>query len=179
MDDAALLELCRAEGAADARVIDTATIPFDPHLRSYCAANACGSYGRNYACPPHVGEPDELIARARSYRRALLFQTVGQLEDSFDIEGMGRAGKRHKDVCHAIFDRLTPQLGRHMVLTAGGCDRCATCAAVTGEPCRFPDQAVSSLEAYCMNVSQLCGKCGMKYINGANTVTYFAMCLFD
>ena len=72
MDDAALLDICRAEGAADARVIDTGKIPFDPKLRSYCAANACGSYGRNYACPPHVGEPDELIARAKSYRRALL-----------------------------------------------------------------------------------------------------------
>ena len=30
-----------------------------------------------------------------------------------------------------------------------------------------------------MNVSRLCGKCGMKYINGENTVTYFGMCLFD
>lgn len=179
MDDAALLDICRAEGAADARVIDTGKIPFDPKLRSYCAANACGSYGRNYACPPHVGEPDELIARAKSYRRALLFQTVGELEDSFDIEGINRAGQRHKEVCAAIFDRIVPQLGWHMVLTAGGCGKCKTCAAVTGEPCRFPDQAVSSLEAYCMNVSQLCGKCGMKYINGANTVTFFAMCLFD
>ncbi len=179
VDEALLLSICRDEGAADARALSTGDIPFDPGLRAYCAANACGSYDRNYACPPHVGEPEALIARARSYRRALLFQTVGELEDSFDIEGMNRAGARHKAVCAAIFERIEPLLGRHMVLTAGGCGKCATCAAVTGEPCRFPDQAVSSLEAYCMNVSRLCGKCGMKYINGANTVTYFAMCLFD
>lgn len=179
MDDAVLIDICRSEGAADVRVIDTDRIPFDPKLRAYCAVNACGSYGRNYACPPHVGEPDELIARAKSYGRALLFQTIGELEDSFDIEGMNRAGERHKAVCKAIFDRITPQMGRHLIMTAGGCDKCKTCAAVTGEPCRFPDEAISSLEAYCMNVSQLCGKCGMKYINGANTVTYFAMCLFD
>lgn len=179
MDDSEMLEMCLSLGAADARLIDAGAIPFDKNLRSYCAANACGSYGRNYACPPNVGAPEELIAKARGYARALLFQTVTPIEDSFDIEGMARAAQRHSRVCDAIFAAITPGLGRHLLLTAGGCGKCAQCAQVTGEPCRFPGQALSSLEAYCINVSHLCGKCGMKYINGANTVTYFGMCLFD
>ena len=179
MNDQEMLDKCLELGAADARIVDAGIIPFDKELRAYCAANACGSYGRNYACPPHVGEPEELIARAGSYARALFFQTVTPIEDSFDFEGMTRAGERHSRVCADIFAAITPSLGRHLLLTAGGCNICAQCAQVTGEPCRFPDKALSSLEAYCMNVSRLCGKCGMKYINGENTVTYFGMCLFD
>ncbi|MBM3708346.1 MAG: DUF2284 domain-containing protein, partial [Actinobacteria bacterium] len=38
---------------------------------------------------------------------------------------------------------------------------------------------ISSLEAYCMNVSTLAGLCNMKYINGQNTVTYFGAFLFN
>lgn len=179
MDDASILEICKNAGAAHASIVDAAVVPFDKALRSYCVANACGNYGKNYACPPQVGEPDMLIARAKAYGRALVFQTIWELEDSFDIEGMTHAGYAHERVCADIFKRTEPEMGERLLLTAGGCSICKTCAALTGEPCRFPDKAVSSLEAYCINVSKLCGKCGMKYINGANTVTYFGMCLFD
>lgn len=82
------VRICLEEGADRAAVIDTARIPFDKGLRAYCAANACGCYDKNWACPPGVGEPDEVIARAKGYRRALVFQAVGRLEDSFDFEGM-------------------------------------------------------------------------------------------
>lgn len=44
--------------------------------------------------------------------------------------------------------------------------------------CRFSERAVSSLEAYCMNVSTLAGLCGMKYINGKDTMAYFGAFLF-
>ena len=58
------VRICLEEGADRAAVIDTARIPFDKGLRAYCAANACGCYDKNWACPPGVGEPDEVIARA-------------------------------------------------------------------------------------------------------------------
>ena len=44
--------------------------------------------------------------------------------------------------------------------------------------CRFPDRAMSSLEAYGVNVSELAVQCGMRYINGENTVTYFGAVFF-
>lgn len=178
MSDESMLNTALSEGAHDARIVDVSAIPFDPSLRAYCEANACGSYGRNYACPPHVGAADELIARAKGYSRALFFQTVSPLEDSFDVEGMEKAARRHAEVCARIFAAVTPSMARYLTLTAGGCSICPTCALIDGQPCRAPERAISSLEAYCMNVSRLCGKCGMKYINGANTVTYFGMCLF-
>ena len=177
--DEQLLKICLECGARDARIVDAAQIPFDAKLRSYCEANACGSYKRNYACPPFVGEPEALIAKAQSRHKALLFQTVAELEDSFDLEGMDAAAKAHGRTCRAIYKALSTELGDMIFLTAGGCNICPECAAKTGEPCRCPEMAFASLEAWCINVSRLCGKCGMKYINGPDTVTYFGMCLFD
>ena len=45
-------------------------------------------------------------------------------------------------------------------------------------PCRAPEEALSSLEAYGINVYQTVKKTALKYINGQNTVTYFGAILF-
>ena len=66
---------------------------------------------------------------------------------------------------------------RILHLGAGGCNICPVCARVENHPCRFPDMAISSLEAHGINVSRLAAECGMKYINGQNTVTYFGAVL--
>ncbi|MBM3714098.1 MAG: DUF2284 domain-containing protein, partial [Actinobacteria bacterium] len=71
------------------------------------------------------------------------------------------------------------QFDGYLQLTAGECSVCQVCAQVENKPCRFPEKAISSLEAYCMNVSTLAGLCNMKYINGQNTVTYFGAFLFN
>ena len=55
---------------------------------------------------------------------------------------------------------------------------CEVCGKRTGEPCRFPQKAIGSLEAYGINVSLLAKESGMNYINGADTVTYFGAVFF-
>ena len=173
------VRICLEEGADRAAVIDTARIPFDKGLRAYCAANACGCYDKNWACPPGVGEPDEVIARAKGYRRALVFQAVGRLEDSFDFEGMVAAERRFGELAERIRRRMAETLSRYLLLTAGGCSLCPVCAKAENQPCRFPDRAISSLEAYCIQVSRLAAACGMPYHSGENTITNFGACLFD
>ena len=179
MDTQTLMDICLEEGAARAAVIEVAKIPFDKGLRAYCAANACGSYGKNWACPPGVGEPDEVIAQARQYRYALVFQAVGQMEDSFDFEGMEAAGRRFWETAERIRGRVADQMPGYLLLTAGGCSLCPVCAKRERKPCRFPELAFASLEAYCVNVSSLAPLCGMKYINGQNTVTYFSAVFYN
>lgn len=61
----AILEFCLEAGAYKAAVLPVERIPFDKSLRAYCEANYCGSYKKNYACPPSVGDPDTVIAKAR------------------------------------------------------------------------------------------------------------------
>ena len=59
-----LVKTCIEAGAYKAFVISTGKIPFDESFRSYCEANSCGNYGKNYACPPNVGDSKELIEKA-------------------------------------------------------------------------------------------------------------------
>lgn len=164
-----------ATGAAFSPVAQ-ADILYDAIFRDICASNACGKYGRCHMCPPDVGPIDELIARAQEYPFGVLYQNIYQIEDSFDIEGMLEAGTAHHACSSRIRDALTGMDVLH--LTAGGCGECARCAKQDNLPCRFPEKALPSLESYGINVHRTAENAGMKYINGANTVTYFGLVLF-
>lgn len=173
-----LLDCALAAGVHRAYVLPVSEVPFDAGLRAYCEADRCGCYGRNYACPPSVGSAEETIAKVKSYEFALVFQTVSPLQDSLDIEGMVDAAQKHNLISNALFHEVQAELPESMPLSIGACRICSVCAKTIDQPCRHPERAVSSLEAYCVNVSQLAEKCHMKYINGQNTITYFSALFF-
>ena len=167
-------------GAARASVIETENLVFDPVFREICASNACGQYGKCWTCPPDVGEIQDLMAEAKAYSHAMVYQTVSELEDSYDYEGMMEAGNVHNRLAQAIRkDFPTDSVSRVLHLGAGGCRLCKVCAKKTDEPCRFPELAMKSLEAYGVHVSKMAEAAGMKYINGQDTVTYFGAVLFS
>ncbi len=175
-----LCEIARQAGFVNAGIIAVEKIPFDPGFRKACEANQCGNYGKCWTCPPDVGEIDDLIRQAKQYRWAVVYQTIGQLEDSYDFEEMMEAGSRHQSNTRTFIEQTSKiWKGDFLHLSAGGCRCCARCAKLDNQPCRFPDQALASLEAYGVAVSELAPKVHMKYVNGVNTVTYFGMCLFQ
>ena len=173
-----LLAVIISLGADKAGAVPVDEIDFEPSFRSLCESNACGMYGRSWMCLPHVGKVEDLICQARTYRTALVYQIVDTLEDSYDFEGMMAAGERMNRLAAAVRRKFT-DLGLEdcLFLGAGGCRVCSRCAKQDDEPCRHPDLALSSLEAYGINVSVLAPQAGMKYINGVNTVTYFGAVL--
>lgn len=158
-------------------VLTVSEISFDPQLRRYCEMNNCGCLGKNHMCPPLVGSPEQIAARIKNFDEFILLQKVFPLEDSFDFEGMTSA----QSGFWTDFIKLTEQVRIYyediMALGAGGCRICPRCAAEESLPCRFPDRAIPSLEACCINVSELASAAGLKYINGSNTVTYFGAIL--
>lgn len=159
--------------------IDVSRIVFDAGLRQSCEMNDCGAYGKNYMCPPFCGEIHELIDKAKKYQKGFVFQSIHELEDSFDIENMEKGSLVHNQLVLSMgqYARMTDP--GCLVLGAGGCRNCSPCAAVKGEACRFPEKAFPSLEAYGVFVSKLAQACGLRYINGVNTVTYFGMVLYN
>ena len=167
-------------GVFKVNIIEASEIETDKAFRNICASNACGMYGRCHMCPPDVGNIDVLISQLDNYDYALVYQTVTELEDSFDFEGMLDAKKKTYPIALA-FRRLFFEIGISKVLHlgAGGCGVCEQCAKQIGKPCRFPTLALPSLEAYGINVSSLARSADMKYINGENTVTYFGAVLFS
>ena len=173
-----LTEKALSLGAYKAGSIAVKDIPFDPGLRKNCEMNYCGAYGRNYTCPPDCGEIHELIEKVKGYSTLLLFQMVSQLEDSYDIEGMQEASLRFQELVRGMQETARAAAPGCLILGAGGCRMCERCGKQTGEPCRHPEDAHPSLEAHGIYVAGLAQKCGMKYINGQNTVTYFGAIVF-
>ena len=173
-----LMDTALGCGAADAGVTAADSIVFRREFRAACEQNLCGKFGKCWMCPPDVGDIDEMIARAKTYSRVLVFSTIGQLEDSYDIEGMQDAARKHNALIQTIAGKLSGMLEDPLILGAGSCHVCTRCAKLDNIPCVHPDKAVPSLEAHGIAVSQLAEICGMNYINGQNTVTYFGGVLF-
>ncbi len=151
---------------------------FLQEVRDMCQMNRCGAYGKNWACPPGCGSLAECEAQVRQFRKGILVQTIGKLEDSFDFEGMEAASQTFHEHFMAFYKQLKQQYPDVLAMGAGGCRLCAKCT-YPDEPCRFPDRAIPSMEASGLMVKDVCEACGLAYLNGINTVTYVGCFLLE
>ena len=174
-----LIRLALENGADKAQVIPQSQIVISPVFREICESNGCGNYGKCWMCPPDVGDIDSMMAAVRRYPHGLLYQTIHEIEDSFDIEGMSASGYAHAAVSQKIQRALLPVLGDGILhLSCGGCRLCPVCAKREDKPCRHPEAALTSLECCGIDVYNTTKDTELKYINGADTVTFFGMVLF-
>ena len=167
--------------ASHAAVLTTSKIQFHEEFRKACEKNICKKYGTNWMGPPAIGPISVLMKRAAGYRHSLLFQTVHRVASSFDMKGMLEAAKIHETVFRNLLKKIREEYPEENILplNAGCCSICPTCAYLDDEPCRNPDQAVSSVEAYGINVIVAQKSAGLPYYSGKNTVTYVGLILFD
>ncbi len=176
MNEQEIIRLAVEQGFSDAVFTDTSQIVFLPAFRPLCEENACGKYGVNYACPPDCGTPEEMERRIRERRRALVLQTMWDIQDPLNGEETKKAKRTHNRMTLELREKLD---GCVLMIGAGGCDLCAPCAITKGEPCRFPEKRFSCMSAYCVFVQELCERCGMEYDCGPGVVAFFSMlCLF-
>ena len=173
-----LIQLAVDCGATKATVISAKDIVMDASFRDICKSNGCGLYGKCWACPPDIGEIDELMEKVRSYEYGLMYQTIGEIEDSYDIEGMNEIGALHEQNSIRIERKVKEALSEHLHLSCGGCHLCERCAKRDDEPCRHPDLVLPPMEGYGIDVYHTTQPTELKYINGTNTVTYFGIVLF-
>ncbi len=180
-DDDELVKEAVESGAARAVIVDTSRIGFHEEFRQACERNVCGKYATSWMGPPAIGPIGELMERARRYKKGLFFQTVHPLARSFDMKGIEAGIKVYREVLGKLVERLRSGhgFGDVLPLGAGCCAICPKCAFLDNEPCRHPDQAVSSLEAYGMDVMALARDLGMPYNAGPNTVSFFGLILFN
>lgn len=159
---------------------DVILITIDPGIRDMCKENICGQYGTNHMCPPAIKGIDEWKKEIYTYRRGLIVTKAYPTNGPFDIntwmEAMADFQKRliklKKDIMKDIPDQ------KLLLLGAGACRLCKTCALINGTPCLFPADAFPSLEACGIDVMTLSRNVGVKYNNGKNTVTYIGAILY-
>lgn len=175
MDEAKLTALALELGFANAAVMDTKELVFMPSFRPLCEENLCGKYGVNYCCPPACGTVEEMRRRVLERPRALVMQTMWDIEDPMDEARTRPAKAAHNRLTRQLIDRAgAPGL----MVGAGGCDLCKPCAMAEGRPCRFPEQRFSCMSSYCVFVRDMAEKCGMEYDCGPGVVSFFSMYVF-
>ncbi|HIT33838.1 MAG TPA: DUF2284 domain-containing protein [Candidatus Faecousia intestinigallinarum] len=179
MTETDLIALAAEEGFSAAAVVDTSEIPFDPMFRPYCAENLCGQYGVNHSCPPDCGTPEEMKARITAHKKALVLQTIWDIDNYSDSAAIKQAKGQHNASTLRLVERLRRQGLDGIIVGASGCALCTPCARKEGLPCRFPKLQYSCMSAYCIFVSKLTEKCGMEYDCGAGLLAFFGMYVFD
>lgn len=163
-------------GFSEAAPLDPRRLIPREEVRAMCAADKCHAYGKNWTCPPVCGSLEACTEKIKACRTGILLQTVGKLEDSFDVEAMMDTEKDHCARFHALADQAHSLESGALCLGTGGCRICMACAYP--EPCRFPERACASMEGYGLVVSEACDSAGVLYYHGKDTITYTACVLF-
>ena len=145
-------------------------------VREMCAADKCRAYGKNWTCPPHCGTLEDCEKKMRRYCRGILVQTVGVMQKIIDSKAYRETEKRHLRQFYALSAAVKMAHPDALCLGSGGCRICGSCAYP--EPCRFPEKACASMEAYGLFVSDVCRDNGLAYHHGERTLTYTACILF-
>ena len=150
-----LQQILNDSGVFQYGLVDVSDIKFSQEVRGMCEVNTCQKYNKTWACPPAIGTVDECRERVQQY------------------DTMVAGGEKFKQVCLDVDRAIRRHADDFLLLANEGCDKCKECT-YPDAPCRFPEQTHGSLEGYGIFVSELAKQAGINYINGANTVTYFA-----
>ena len=97
MDIKKIEQMGMEQGFSHVVLLDCDTIELKPEVRQMCAADTCHKYDKCWSCPPGCGSLEECEAKVRQYKYGIIVQTVGELEDVFDGEGMMETEARHKE----------------------------------------------------------------------------------
>lgn len=173
-----LLEIAKGYGFETAVPLDVTTLKAMPEVRDMCAVNTCGMYGKRWSCPPGCGQISECEAKMKKYSHGILVQTVGEIEDSLDFEGIMMVKEEHDKRFNACADALRNELDDMLILGDGGCQKCKECT-YPDSPCRFPQKANSSMEAFGLLVNDVCKKNNVAYNYGPEKMCYTGCFLYN
>lgn len=165
------IDIALKSGFSHSTEMNVDSIELNPEVRTMCSANTCQHYGKNWSCPPACGTLEQCGAQIKQYSKGIIVQSTAQLEDSFDVEGLEELAKTHIKNYRTALAELKKIYPDVMYLGTGACDICSQCT-YPDEPCRFPDKAISSMEAYGMVVNDVCKANNIPYNYGKDTMTF-------
>jgi len=158
-------------------VLDVSTLEFMQDIRDMCNADQCRNYNKSWSCPPACSSLEDMRETVKKYSYGLLVQTVGELEDSYDWEGIMDTSARHKENFALMRGELDKVLDAVLAMGAGTCRLCETCT-YPDSPCRFPDKMEVSMEASGLFVSKVCTDNDLAYNYGADRIAFTSCFLY-
>ena len=169
------IEKAKEMGFDTAVAIDPKNLEARQDVRSMCAADKCGAYGKNWTCPPECGTVEECQHKMQSCESGILIQSIGHMTKAIDSRCCRETERRHMKNFYAFAEEIRKEHPDALCLGAGGCRVCKQCAYPS--ECRFPEKAMSSMEGYGLFVTQVCRDAGVPYYHGDRTITYTAIVL--
>jgi predicted metal-binding protein len=166
-----IIEKAKAAGFETTAQLSVDTLRFMPEVRDMCKADRCHQYNHCWTCPPACGSLTDCAEKARKYKDGVLLQTVGEIEDSFDYQGFKRVEALHKQRLLRLVETLRSQELDFLPMGAGACTICTDCT-FPESPCRHPEKAMISMEAFGLWVSEVCKKNNVPYNYGENKIAY-------
>lgn len=183
---AALVDLLRAAGATEVRVIPAADIVVDERVRMKCRVPLCDSFHRNLMCPPFVMSVEEFRRALAFYSKTLLLQVSAPVAEGGTeppyAEVFAPANRLHELI--NLGEREAFQRGyRFAAGFIGGCCRlCERCVAADGgRDCRHPFRARPSMEAVGVDVVATVERAGLSSLGFpiASSVTWTGLILLE
>ncbi len=170
------IEKAKEIGFDEAAPLAVSTLKPMQSIRDMCASDKCRAYGKNWTCPPFCGSLEKCTEEIQKYHSGILLQTVGQMQKKIDYKCMVATEEKHLKMFYQFCDLTRKEYPEALCLGSGGCRICKQCAHP--EPCRFPEQAMSSMEAYGLFVTQVCRDNNILYYHGEKTISYTACVLY-
>lgn len=151
----------------------------EERVRGFCLENKCGNYGHNYMCLPYTGSLDEIRLKLEEFKHGMLFQYSKNIDIRGDREGVIQTKKDFHDKVLYMEDFLKKSgINRLWGMIGGSCGLCDICRAKSQEPCAYPDQARTSLEAIGVDVLGLLDKFGLGSKFHADKIIWTGCILF-
>lgn len=176
LDFDALKKLALDCGFTNCGPLDVTTLEFMEDVRDMC--KVCNNYNHSWSCPPVSGTLEENREEVKRFTSGIIVQTVGDLEDSLDWEGMQAAGKQQSESFQKLWGELEKDYPDLLPMGTGGCTLCAKCT-YPDEPCRFPDRMCRSMESCGLFVSKVCTDNNIPYNYGPNKIAYTGCFLLE
>jgi len=166
-----LAKTAKENGFTHYAELDISTLEFMQEIRDMCNPEQCRNYNKSWSCPPACASLAEMRERVKAYKIGILVQTVGELEDSLDWDGIMETGAKHKENFGNMRSELRKKHPSLLAMGAGECKICETCT-YPDSPCRYPDKMEISMEACGLFVSKVCTDNNLKYNHGPDTIAF-------
>jgi len=171
-----LAELAKQCGFTHIAPLNISKLEFMPEVREMCNPDQCKNYNTSWACPPACAPLEQLREKVNTYNYGLLVQTVSEIADNYDWEGMMAAAELQKKNFALLRKALKEKFSDVFAMGSGRCTLCETCTYPT-DPCRKPNEIETSMEACGLFVSKVCRDNGLDYNYGTDNIAYTS-CFF-
>lgn len=176
MTEEQVIQMAKEAGFTHSAVLDPKSLLPRQEVRDMCRSG-CNRYGSCWSCPPGCGSLEQCRQQLSACKQGILVQTVGQLEDEYDGEGMMQTQDLHNRRFAVLVQQLQRFLPNLLPLGAGCCSICPSCT-YPDSPCRFPEKRIASMEAFGLLVQEVCSSNGLGYYYEKGTIAYCSCILW-